>query len=85
MDSIVQEAFKVLFFKGFQNINLATGKQRRNHLKTRIFGGSANESDNTLLHSGKERILLTFVETVNFVDKENRRRRTKKGLMLSLF
>src|SRR5262249_10869675 len=60
----------VIGVKRIQHQNLAARKQRRNHFKRRILGGSADQDQGSSLHVGQEVILLRFVEVVNLVNKK---------------
>lgn len=46
-------------------------KKRGNDFKRGVFGGGANESDEARFDVGQKSVLLSFVETVNFVHKKD--------------
>ena len=48
----------------------AAGQQRRVDLKGRVFGGGPDESDGSVLHVGKDDVLLGLVETMDLVHKQ---------------
>src|SRR4030042_4904389 len=52
--------------------SFCAGEQRGNHLKRWIFCGRTDEDDRSLFHMGEESILLSLVESMDFIDKENR-------------
>ena len=50
---------------------LAAGEQGGDDLKRGVFGRGADDGQQAFFHIGQEGILLTFVEAVDFIDKEN--------------
>ena len=68
-----------------QDVDLAAAQQRRNHLERRVFGRGAHERHDTLLDGPQQRILLRLVETVDFVDEQDRRRRVEEVLLAGRF
>ena len=62
----------ILPAEGLEHKDLAAGQKRAVDLKGGVFGGRADEHDAAFLHKGKEGILLGFVETVDFVHKDDR-------------
>ena len=63
--------FQIFFVQGLQNIDSRSRKQGRVDLKGGIFGGCTNESEQATFNMRQERVLLAFVETMNFVYKHN--------------
>jgi hypothetical protein len=47
-------------------------EQRRVELEGWVFGGGADQHHGAVFHHGQERVLLSAVESVNLVDKEQR-------------
>jgi len=66
-----EDGLQVFPFKGMEDKDPATGKQRGRDVKRGIFGGGANEGEKAGFHMGKEGILLAFVETMDLIDKKN--------------
>jgi hypothetical protein len=55
-----------------QNVDCASREERRDHLEGGILGRCADQHNPAALHVGKEGVLLGAVESVDFVDEENR-------------
>ena len=55
-----------------QRVDFGAREQRRDHFERRILGGRADQDDVAALDIGQKRVLLGFVEAVNFVDEEHR-------------
>ena len=50
-------------------IHQASGKERGDDFKRRVFGGRADQCDDTVLDAVQERVLLRLVEAVDLVYK----------------
>ena len=57
--------------KLFQTNDLHSRKQGRIYFKERVFRGSTYQNDGTVFNIGKQYVLLRFVETMNFIDKDD--------------
>ncbi|AEW72919.1 hypothetical protein EcWSU1_01480 [Enterobacter ludwigii] len=66
-----ENLFNILHGQGFEQVNTCAGKQRGIEFKRRVFGGGTDEENGAVFNVRQESILLAFIETVNFVDKEN--------------
>ena len=55
-----------------QRVNLRARQQRGVHFKRRIFRGRADQDNVAALDIRKKRVLLRFVEAMNFVDEHDR-------------
>src|SRR5690606_41002063 len=60
---------KIFFGEWIQGIHLAAGEERGVDFEGGVFRGSADQGDGALFHGPEERVLLGFVEAVNFVDR----------------
>jgi hypothetical protein len=58
--------------KRFENENFRTGEKRPDDGEARIFGRRADQRHDTLFDVRQERVLLGFVPTVDFIEKEDR-------------
>src|SRR5262252_3990699 len=56
----------------FEHVHPAARKQRRNDFERWILGCCTDQSDAALFNMGKKGVLLRLVETMNFVDKDDR-------------
>ena len=74
----VQQLLQVFRLQGLQYEDLAAGQQGSDHLKGWILRRGADQDDRTGLDCTKEGVLLRLVETVDLVNKENRRARAGK-------
>src|SRR5204863_341942 len=54
-----------------EDVNLGAGKKRGDDFERGIFGGGADERDVAGFDVRKKRVLLGFVEAVDFVDKDH--------------
>ncbi len=55
-----------------QLVDLATREQRRIHLEVRVLRGGPDQRQQPFLDSRQQRVLLSLVEAVNLVEKQNR-------------
>src|SRR4029077_19701712 len=53
-------------------VELCSGQQRRVDLEVGVLGRRADEGDDSLLDTGKERVLLRLVEAVDLVEEQDR-------------
>ena len=81
----VEQRAQVLVLHRFEDVDLAAAQKRRNDLERGVLGRGADERDDALLHGAQERILLRFVETVDFVDEEERRPLVEEALLACRF
>ena len=58
------------FHQRFEVEEMTSAQERGDDVKSGIVGGGANQTDISLLHIGKEEILLSFVEPMQLVDKQ---------------
>lgn len=65
------ELTEVLGSKGGENVDLSAAEQGGIDFKRWVFGGGADEGEQTAFDVREEGVLLGFVEAVDFVDKEN--------------
>ena len=84
-DRTVEQPLQLGVLHRSQDVDLAAAQQRRNHLERRVFGRGAHERHDTLLDGPQQRILLRLVETVDFVDEQDRRRRVEEVLLAGRF
>ena len=84
-DRTVEKPLQLGVLHRSQDVDLAAAQQRRNHLERRVFGRGAHERHDTLLDGTQQRILLRLVETVDFVDEQDRRRRVEEVLLAGRF
>ena len=68
----VEQCLQVLVFERLEDVDLAAAQQRRDHFERGVFGRRADEREDALLDGSQQRILLRFVETVDFVDEQQR-------------
>jgi hypothetical protein len=61
--------FHIFFRKFIQYKDARARKKRRDNFKTRIFGRRADKGDVAALDEGQKKILLRFIEAMNFVDE----------------
>ena len=54
-----------------QRVHARARQQRRDHFEGRILRGGADQDDVAALHVGQKRVLLGFVEAVDFVDEQD--------------
>ena len=66
------ERFHSLGVKPVQHQHLRARQKSAVQLEGRIFGGGAHEDDRAVLDIGQKRILLRFVEAVDFIHEEQR-------------
>ena len=71
---------QVFVLQRFEDVDLAAAQERRDHLERRVFGRGAYECHDALLDGSQQRILLAFVETVDFVDEQEGRLGVEKAL-----
>ena len=76
----VEQRLQVFVLQRFEDVDLATAQERRDHLERRVFGRGAYECHDALLDGSQQRILLAFVETVDFVDEQEGRLGVEKAL-----
>ena len=57
--------------EGVESENLATGEEGGDNLKGGIFRSGADKGDGAILDIGQNGILLSLVEAVNLIDKED--------------
>ena len=50
---------------------MAAGEERGDNLEGGVFRGGANEGDSAILNKGENRILLSLVEAVNLIYKQD--------------
>jgi len=72
MQSIVQQILNIVRFKLFQPQNPAAGEQGGDDFKRGVFSGGSNDGDQSLFYGRQEGVLLGLVETVDFINKQNR-------------
>ena len=84
-DRPFEQQLQVGLLHRFEHIDLATRKQRRDHLERRVFRRRADQRDDTLFDGAEQRILLRFVEPVDLVDEQERRRGIEKLALARLF
>ena len=70
--STLQKRVQVAYFQLFKHIYLTAGEEGSDHLERGVFRGGADQRDDAAFHRTEQRILLRFIETVDFVDKEDR-------------
>ena len=83
-DGAIQQSLQIAVLHRLQHIDLTTRQQRRDHFERRIFGRRADQRNHALLDGAEQRILLRLVETVDFVDKQERRRRIEEMTLAGL-
>ncbi len=66
-----QQKHNLLCGQRLQNVHARARQQRRDHLERRILRRRTNEPDASLLDIGEERVLLSFVEAVYFIDEHD--------------
>ena len=76
-----EEMDDLFFRQRLKHVNTAAGEQGRNDLERRIFGGSADQADVALLYVREKRILLSFIEAVDFVDENDGARAVLAGAL----
>ena len=74
-----KQQHNLLFGQRLQNVDTRPRKQRRNNFERRILGGRADQADVALFHVRKKRILLRFIEAMDFVDEDNGARAVLPG------
>ena len=67
-----QKDFYIFFFQRFQLKDAGSGNQSTVYLKIRILRSRSDQDHGPILHKGEKVILLSFVEPVDLVDKEDR-------------
>ena len=68
---MVEQGAQLLLRQGMQHVHLRARQQRAVHLERGVFGGGADEGDQTLFDERQERILLRLVEAVHFVHEQD--------------
>ena len=68
----VEKMLQMRRIKGFKYVNLTAGEQRAYDFERRVFGRCSDKSYRTIFDCSQQRVLLGLVETVYFVDKQNR-------------
>ena len=69
---IFQDMTDLLFPESSQYDHTASRQERGNHFKRRVFGSGANKRNQPAFHVMEKSILLSLVETVDFIHKQNR-------------
>src|SRR5262249_36733907 len=77
----LHQADQLFFGELIQDVNAAARKQGAVDLERRVFGGGADQPDIAALHVGKKRVLLSAIEAVNFIHKQNGSRSVLAGLL----
>ena len=72
IDGTDQKFLNIFFLKGFQLKDHGTGKKRAVDFKIGIFCGSADQDHRPVLHKRKQIILLSLIEAVDLINKQNR-------------
>ena len=67
----VQKGFDILPGERLQFKNNGPGDQSAVYLKIRIFRGSPDKYQRTVLHKGKEIVLLSLIEPMDLINKKN--------------
>ncbi len=62
----------MIFLQRLQPKHPATRQERRNHFETGIFRGGTDENNRAIFYRVEQRILLSLVKPVDFIDEENR-------------
>ncbi|MNK98503.1 hypothetical protein D3C87_1188680 [compost metagenome] len=73
------------FVEAFQHVDAGTRQQSIVEFEGRVFGGGADEDQRAVFNVRQKRILLGFVETVHFIDEQNRALAVLAGLLLGDF
>ena len=68
----VQQNLQVARFERLEDKDLTTGKQRSDNLEGRVLGSCSDQDENALLHGSQQCILLSLVETVDFIYEKHR-------------
>jgi hypothetical protein len=71
LQRLLRHSIQVCLFQRFELKNPGTTDQGFVDLKEGILGGRPNQNHRAVFHPGQQRILLGFVEAVNFINKEN--------------
>ena len=64
------QPFQISQIKPRENQHLTARQHRGVQLKAGVFGGRPDQQDGAVFHIGQKPVLLCFVETVDFVDKQ---------------
>ena len=68
-----EKLLQFIFRQGFQHVDLGPREQRRIDFEGGILGRRADQGQEATFHIGQKGVLLRFVETMHFIDKEDRR------------
>jgi hypothetical protein len=68
----LQQLAHLVVVQGLEHIDLGTRQQGRIDFERRIFGGRADQRHQPAFDERQQRILLGFVETVDFVNEQDR-------------
>src|SRR6266851_1213619 len=80
-EGATQKNDNLIFGQRLQHIDAAAREQRGVDFEGRIFGGSADQANAAFLDVREERILLSFVEAVDFVDEDDGPRAVLAGVV----